>query len=61
MSILVNTKQFVAKCARVFKVARKPTKTELQQVSKISALGLLIIGFMGFAISILFTLLWGVI
>ncbi len=61
MNVLVNTKQFVAKCTRVFKVARKPTKQELKQVSKISALGLLIIGLLGFAISILFTFLWGVI
>jgi protein transport protein SEC61 subunit gamma-like protein len=61
MNVLVNTKQFIGKCVRVFKVARKPTNQELKQVSKISALGLLIIGFLGFAISLIFTLLWGVI
>lgn len=61
MSIIVKSKQFIDKCVRVFKVARKPAKEELKQVSKISALGLLIIGFLGFAISLLFTLLWGVV
>ena len=61
MNVLVNTKQFIDQCVRVFKVARKPTNQELKQVSKISALGLLIIGFLGFAISLIFTLLWGVI
>jgi protein transport protein SEC61 subunit gamma-like protein len=61
MSIIVKSKQFIDKCARVLKVARKPTNQELKQVSKISALGLLAIGFIGFAISLIFTFLWSVI
>jgi len=61
MSIIVKSKQFIDKCSRVLKVARKPSKQELKQVSKISAIGLLAIGFIGFAISLIFTLLWSVI
>jgi len=61
MSIIVKSKQFIDKCSRVLKVARKPTKTELKQVSKVSAIGLLAIGFIGFLISLIFTLLWGVL
>lgn len=58
MSVIDKSKQFIDKCSRVLKVARKPTKQEIKQVSKISALGLLVIGFIGFAISLIFTVLW---
>lgn len=61
MSIILKSKEFMRKCSRVLKVARKPTKQELMQISKISALGLLAIGFLGFALSIVFVLLFGVI
>ncbi len=61
MSLLFKTKSFIGQCVRVMKVARKPTKTELMQVSKISALGFLIIGFLGFAISIIFIYIFGTI
>jgi protein translocase SEC61 complex gamma subunit len=61
MSIIVKSKQFIDKCVRVLKVARKPSGQELKQVSKISAIGLLAIGFIGFAISLLFTYLWNYI
>lgn len=47
---------FGRKCTRVFRVARKPTQTEVKQVSKVSAFGLLIIGLIGFAISLIFLL-----
>ncbi len=60
MSILVKTKSFIDQCVRVMKVARKPTKTELMQVSKISAIGFAIIGFLGFLLSIIFIYLFGV-
>jgi protein transport protein SEC61 subunit gamma-like protein len=60
MSILVKTKSFIDQCVRVMKVARKPTKTELMQVSKISAIGFAIIGFLGFVLSIIFIYLFGV-
>ncbi|MBS3073722.1 protein translocase SEC61 complex subunit gamma [Candidatus Pacearchaeota archaeon] len=51
-------KEFVGKCVRVFNVAKKPTKNELKQVSKISALGILAIGLLGFIIGIIFTILF---
>ena len=60
MSLLVKTKSFIDQCVRVMKVARKPTKQELIQISKISALGFAIIGFLGFALSILFIYIFGV-
>lgn len=45
---------FGRKCARVLRVARKPTSTEIKQVSKVSAFGLLIIGLIGFIVSLIF-------
>ena len=41
------------KYARVWKLLKKPSFTEFKTISKVSALGLLIIGAMGFLISIL--------
>lgn len=57
MSFLVKTKLFIDKCVRVFKVARKPPMQEVKQVSKVSALGMLVIGLMGFLIATIFILL----
>lgn len=50
-------KEFWNKCVRVLRVARKPTGDEVKQISKISALGLLIIGLIGFVIALLFVFL----
>ncbi len=47
---------FYHKCARVFRVARKPSSFEVKQISRISALGILIIGAVGFIIGLIFTL-----
>jgi protein translocase SEC61 complex gamma subunit len=38
-------------------VARKPTKTEVMQIAKISAIGLAVIGLLGFAINVALTLI----
>jgi protein translocase SEC61 complex gamma subunit len=56
MSFLVKIKGFVSKCVRVLRVARKPTGKEVNLVSKVSALGILAIGALGFIISIVFIL-----
>lgn len=49
---LINTKSFYQKCARVWKILRKPSRKEFEMVAKISALGILAIGVFGFLISI---------
>jgi protein transport protein SEC61 subunit gamma-like protein len=51
-------KEFGRKCVRVFRVARKPTNTEFKQVSKVSALGLAVIGLIGFVIGIVIVLIF---
>lgn len=45
-------KSFLLKCGRVWKVLRKPSYDEIKSISKISALGLLLVGLIGFLISV---------
>ena len=42
---------FVSQCMRVWQITRKPTNEEFKVVSQASALGMLIIGFIGFAVA----------
>jgi len=44
-------KQFLAKCGRVWRVLKKPSSVEFKTIAKVSALGILIIGFIGFVIA----------
>lgn len=44
---------FIAKCKRVWAVLRKPTKDEFTKVAKVSAVGILVIGIIGFIISLI--------
>lgn len=41
----------MAKYQRVWRLLRKPTPEEFKTVSKVSAVGLLVVGALGFAIS----------
>jgi len=52
MSFQANAKSFIVKCSRVWKIMRKPTSEEYKVISKVSILGLLVIGLLGFAISL---------
>jgi protein transport protein SEC61 subunit gamma and related proteins len=51
-------KQFYAECVRVFKVTRKPTKAEFIRIFKVTGLGILLIGFIGFTILLLYILIF---
>jgi len=53
MDILLELRNFISKCVRVWKVTTKPSKLEFQTIAKASAVGILIIGLVGFLISIL--------
>ncbi len=53
VKLLESTKSFFVKCSRVWHTLKKPTRKEFETVTKISALGILIIGVVGFIISIL--------
>ena len=44
-------KKFGRECRRVLKVTQKPNKEEFLTIAKVSALGMTIIGLIGFALS----------
>ena len=46
-------KSFVAESLRVLKVTRKPDATELKTIVKVSGLGILIIGLLGFVVQMI--------
>ena len=48
---------FVLKCKRVWMILRKPGSDEFNSVAKISAIGILIIGLIGFVVSDMIELL----
>ena len=45
--------RFIAKCKRVWHALKKPSMDEFQSVTKISAIGILALGVIGFLISII--------
>lgn len=53
MELWNRTKSFMIKCRRVWSVLKKPTKEEFEQVTKVSAIGIAILGVIGFIISII--------
>ena len=49
-SILIKCRTFINECIRVLKVTKKPDKLEFKTIVKVSGLGILIIGLLGFVI-----------
>ena len=47
-----SAQDFIKQCKRVLHVARKPDKEEYINIAKITAIGILVIGLIGFIISI---------
>ncbi|MDR0900023.1 MAG: protein translocase SEC61 complex subunit gamma [Methanobrevibacter sp.] len=50
MSFKESTNRFFKQCKRVLRVAKKPDKEEYINFSKVTALGIVIIGVIGFVI-----------
>lgn len=50
-------KTFIKECRRVLKLTKKPTSEEFKTIVKVSALGMAVIGFIGFLVQILKELL----
>ncbi|NIO23031.1 MAG: protein translocase SEC61 complex subunit gamma [Candidatus Aenigmarchaeota archaeon] len=53
----MNIKELIKNYRRVMQIARKPNKEEFLSTGKICAIGLLLIGFIGFIIFLPFILL----
>ena len=49
-------KSFFVKCKRVWQILKKPSRKEFEQVAKVSAIGILILGAIGFLVSIIVNL-----
>ena len=56
MNLKASTNDFLKQCKRVLRVARKPDREEYFQFSKVTALGIAIIGLMGFIFVLVATL-----
>ena len=56
-SLTQRFKSFIIECRRVWQVTKKPTKEELTIIVKVTGIGILIIGFLGFVINMLWQLL----
>ncbi|NQU79539.1 protein translocase SEC61 complex subunit gamma [Candidatus Woesearchaeota archaeon] len=52
-----KTKKYVFECIRVLKVTKKPTKEEFKTIVKVSGLGMLVVGLIGFLITLVKELL----
>jgi len=50
---------FIKQCQRVLKVSRKPDREEFINVAKVTGIGILIIGVIGFVINIIGQLIQG--
>ena len=53
MTKIQNLKSFVAKSKRVWLVLKKPTRKEYEMIAKVSAIGLVLLGFLGFILSLI--------
>ncbi len=56
---MANMKLFIKECFRVLKITKKPTSYEFKTVMKVSALGVLVIGAIGFLVFYLQILIFG--
>jgi protein transport protein SEC61 subunit gamma-like protein len=52
-NLLKGIKSFFLKCKRVWFALKKPSKKEFSEVAKVSAIGILILGAIGFLISLI--------
>jgi len=57
MKLLTRLKSFTAECIRVIKVTKKPSKEEFQVIVKVSGIGMIVIGMIGFIIQLIEQLL----
>ncbi|MEK6839714.1 MAG: protein translocase SEC61 complex subunit gamma [Nanoarchaeota archaeon] len=48
--MLTRLKSFILECVRVFKITKKPGKEEFITVVKVSGIGILLIGLIGFIV-----------
>ena len=52
MGSVEKLRNFITECKRVLRIAKKPTKQEYWTITKVSGIGLLLIGLAGFLLHI---------
>jgi protein transport protein SEC61 subunit gamma-like protein len=52
-----KAKTFIIECRRVWQVTKKPSQEEYKAILKVTALGILVIGFIGFLVNMLWQLI----
>ena len=52
MQLYARFSRFVSECRRVLKITRKPTWPEYTMLAKVTGLGILVIGMLGFVLTI---------
>jgi protein transport protein SEC61 subunit gamma-like protein len=57
-SLLVKFKSFLKECWRVLRITKKPSSVEFKTIVKVSGLGMIIIGMIGFIIQVIKQLLF---
>ncbi|MCX6749261.1 MAG: protein translocase SEC61 complex subunit gamma [Candidatus Pacearchaeota archaeon] len=58
MKLTENLKAFFEKSKRVWLVLKKPSRKEFEMVAKVSAIGVLVLGAIGFLVSIIIKVLF---
>lgn len=53
MELLSRLKSFFIECRRVLTITRKPTNAELKTIVKVSGVGILLIGLIGFILQMI--------
>ncbi len=53
MELLLRLKEFVLESQRVLRVTRKPDSEELKTIVKVSGIGILLIGLIGFLMQLI--------
>ena len=56
MELMNSLKDFLAKCGRVIIIMRKPTRDEFKLIAQAAGLGMLLLGAIGFIISMIIKL-----
>ncbi|MDP1693920.1 MAG: protein translocase SEC61 complex subunit gamma [Candidatus Woesearchaeota archaeon] len=57
MAFKERLKTFIQECIRVFRITRKPTGDELKIIVKVSGIGILVIGLIGFTVNIIWEII----
>lgn len=59
--LLVKLKTFILECKRVFLVTKKPNKEEFKSIAKVTGIGMILIGLIGFIIFMMWQAIKGAI